>query len=571
MHLVIVDTAQVQPYIFGSNRLRENVGASHLVHLATGEWSFDAVAKVAPPHNIISIPDGALDPNKHIEDGSLAAEVLYAGGGNFVALFKEEGAARRFVRKLSQRALCQAPGLQLVVAGTSFDWDREALSAATKEAFRKLAEAKRARVPSAPLLGLGVTVMCQSTGLPAVGITPLINGDPDSSYPASAEVLAKWQVVEEANKRLMGMFQPGDNYCFPEQLDHLGRTSGDLSYIAVVHADGNGVGKQLMDIGEEEEYKTADQNRAYVNELRGFSQALQKAGEGALRHALQKVMDRLRQDGGARIVHKDANEKEITELVLRPVHEKQNGGPWYLPFRPLVFGGDDVTFVCDARLGISLAVSYLEEFQRQTANLPDGKGRATACAGIAMVKAHYPFSRAYELANKLCRNAKDYRRKMEMEGACLDWHFARSGLVGSIKDIREREYTVKEGSLTLLPVALDDGRPSPYRTWGAVRAGVDAFQGVSLDDVKEWAGRRNKVKALRDALREGPESVKWFLNRYGLQRLPKVGFEDFSMRGWSGKWCGYFDALEMMDWFIPLDGEQGGDADAPVPAASAQK
>jgi hypothetical protein len=30
MHLVVVDTAQIQPYIFGSNRLRENIGASHL-------------------------------------------------------------------------------------------------------------------------------------------------------------------------------------------------------------------------------------------------------------------------------------------------------------------------------------------------------------------------------------------------------------------------------------------------------------------------------------------------------------------------------------------------------------
>lgn len=34
-HLVIVDTTGIQSYIFGSNRLRENVGASFLVHQAT--------------------------------------------------------------------------------------------------------------------------------------------------------------------------------------------------------------------------------------------------------------------------------------------------------------------------------------------------------------------------------------------------------------------------------------------------------------------------------------------------------------------------------------------------------
>lgn len=33
--LVIVDTTGIQSYIFGSNRLRENVGASYLVHQAT--------------------------------------------------------------------------------------------------------------------------------------------------------------------------------------------------------------------------------------------------------------------------------------------------------------------------------------------------------------------------------------------------------------------------------------------------------------------------------------------------------------------------------------------------------
>jgi hypothetical protein len=36
--LVAVETAHIQSYIFASNRLRENVGASYLVTAATGEW-----------------------------------------------------------------------------------------------------------------------------------------------------------------------------------------------------------------------------------------------------------------------------------------------------------------------------------------------------------------------------------------------------------------------------------------------------------------------------------------------------------------------------------------------------
>ena len=103
MQLVIVDTAQIQPYIFGSNRLRENIAASHLVAEATGSWSTDAVRTVAPRHNIKS--DGTLDSTTHIEDPTikLDAEMLYSGGGNFVVLFRDVGIAQNFTRILSRK------------------------------------------------------------------------------------------------------------------------------------------------------------------------------------------------------------------------------------------------------------------------------------------------------------------------------------------------------------------------------------------------------------------------------------------------------------------------------------
>ena len=66
--------------------------------------------------------------------------------------------------------------------------------------------------------------------------------------------------------------------------------------------------------------------------------------------------------------------------------------------RALVFGGDDVTFVCDGRLGLSLATLYAREFAAETAKRPEC-GPLTARAGIAIVKTHYPFARAYALAD----------------------------------------------------------------------------------------------------------------------------------------------------------------------------
>ncbi|MBI3950571.1 MAG: hypothetical protein HY314_08970 [Acidobacteria bacterium] len=547
MHLVIVDTAQIQPYIFGSNRLRENIGASYLVAQATGDWAKETVRQVASQNNIKA--DGTLDNAKCIENpaDNLDAEVLYAGGGNFVVLFQTPEGARAFTCALSRKALTAAPNLQLVIVQESLDWS-DSLSKKVKATFRKLAEEKRSRALSAPLLGLGVTVMCQSTGLPAVDVAPAIGDDP--ARPASAEILAKLCVVEkkgknpsEADQRLRELLPPPDGYDYPSQLDHLGGSKGEHNFIAVVHADGNGMGQRIMDIGEK--YKINTKNRDYISALRIFSEKVDEAARQALRDVLTKLATRIRNGGGNRIIHQNATGKIIAEIQLKSA----GGGRWYLPFRPIVFGGDDVTFVCDSRLGLSLAIEYMRQLEKHTKNLPDGKGKLTASAGITIVKAHYPFARAYALADELCGSAKRYRRQQDLDGSCLDWHFALSGLSGGIEEIREREYKVDAGWLTLRPVTLNLNPNQPHRSWEVVRKGIDAFQGT------DWAGRRNKIKALRDALREGPDSVKHFLTKFNVSKpLPDVepSLNNWPTTGWHGGDCGYFDAIELVDWFIPL-------------------
>jgi hypothetical protein len=551
MYLVIVDTTQIQPYIFGSNRLRENIGASHLVAEATEAWALEAVQAIAVPNNINS--NGTLDNTKHIEDSgtNLAAEVLYAGGGNVVVLFRDEADARTFTRQLSRKTLTDAPNLQLIIVRQPFDWS-QSLYKEVEATFKKLAEEKRSRSVSAPLLGLGVTVMCRSTGLPAREIVQPIPSDPTSAYPVSAEIAAKLDATDAANKRLQEMFAAvlDDTYAFPRDFDELGRSAGEHSYIAIVHADGDGIGKRIQEIGKR--YQKPEQNRKYITELRQFSDAVERAAQSALLNILAHLKKKIDIATGL-LVHKNVQGKELTRIEL-----KREDGQWLLPFRPIVFGGDDVTFVCDGRLGVSLAVEYLRQFELHTVNLPDGKGKATACAGIAIVKTHYPFARAYELANELCKEAKTYRRKIkesqkDWNGSCLDWHFALGGLAGNIKAIREREYKIGEKSLTLRPLTLNSNIKEPQRALDVVQKGITAFQGEG------WAGRRNKVKALRDTLREGSEAVKQFLIKFNDGRpLPDVepSMTNWPIEGWQGGYCGYFDAIELADWFIPLQGGQ---------------
>jgi hypothetical protein len=258
----------------------------------------------------------------------------------------------------------------------------------------------------------------------------------------------------------------------------------------------------------------------------------------------------------------------LANIVL--VDGKKDHEGYFLPFRPLVFGGDDVTFVCDGRLGISLAVEYMQQFEKQTEAIIGEK--LTACAGIAIVKSHYPFARAYDLADGLCSSAKKYRQQQGLDASCLDWHFALTGLSGDIGEIRKREYTTYQKpeelkkpdaryhgeSLTLRPLTLNGNPKETQRSFNVVLNGVKAFQDLELKPEEEpkWSTRRNKVKALREALRDGPAGVRRFRTMYGLEKLPEIDASknsDFQSGGWWTDWCGYFDAIEMMDWFIPME------------------
>lgn len=519
-HVVVVDTAQIQPYVFGSNRLRENIGASHLVAQATGDW---ATALLGP------------------------AELVYAGGGNVVARFEEAARAEFFIRGLSRRALAEAPGLRLVAE--SQDYAPGGLRAAVRAAFDRLAERKQGAALSAPLLGLSVTERCGATGLPATARTVEVAGDPSSVYPASAEVLCKRAAAEAARGRLADPREgtpPGRDFYFPADFGDLGRSVGEDSYIAVIHADGNGLGKRIQLLGD-----GAEGDESYVEAVGSFSASLHRLSLEALRATVGRLQD-----------HYTRAQTGLWDRI--PLRQTAMGDGVCLPMRPLVFGGDDVTFVCDGRLGLALAECYLQAFERLTRALPGGP--ATACAGVAIVKTHYPFARAYALAEDLCQSAKGLHRRLLEEGqgeaACLDWHFTSGGLIGSLGEIRDREY--EGGTLTLRPVSL--GVAGGVRRWESVRRGIDAFQG------RDWAERRSKVKALRDALREGPEAVRRFCLYFNRTvgdpdgRLPDVGRPLVSREnGWetdplsvgNASRCVYFDAVELFDRFVALDTLEG--------------
>lgn len=544
--VTVLDTTGIQPYIFGSNRLRENIGASYLVSEATDDWVRNALdtLKAKIKQKIYAFdPEKQPEAKPYIEDNELAAELVYAGGGNTLLLFSDKQYAVQFTQILSKRILEEAPGINLVAVHQEFDWDSQSLYDVVQNLMKNDLDAKkRSRIPSSPLLGLGVTATCRSTQLVAVGESEEKFED-DEPYLISREIQKKLDAVPLANRQLREKLLNTTSgiYEFPFKTDYMGRSEGDSSYVAVIHADGNSMGKRFQQFGEKLS------NRNYIIAMRKLSHSVNQAGINALKKVVEVLV----------------NSIEVDTDGKRKVKGKFEIKDNYLPFRPLVYGGDDVTFVCDGRLGLELAAIYLEALEKQI--IADGK-QIKACAGICVVKTHYPFARAYQLSEDLCRKAKsfvkDERKEYGKEDfSALDWHLAASGLIGSISEIRDREFQVPAGSLSMRPISLKKEIDSDWRTWQGFTKVVK-----HLNEDEDWKGRHSKVIALRDVLRQGPDATEKFLKNYRIKDEQLPTFPEFSgqskdlaEKGWLTGICGYFDAIEAMDFYISLREELDAD------------
>lgn len=558
--LTLLDTAGIQNYIFASNRLQENIGASELVYRATTLWAFEALEDIVGNAHNIENPDSLqwdYKKNAAIEaETALMAEVIQAAGGNTLIMFrddsnapKEQRFSRQFVQKLTLRLLKDAPGLTVLAwHKDDFDFSAHRLPAARKKLEADMREHKQTRLVSSPTLGLGVTAMCESTGLAAVR-TPvgrqllgnenfplLVPGqdkkEDEQSRLISRETTFKLAARDLANRRLRHVLGTvGQWYDFPSDIDYLGRIEGEESYVAVVHADGNNMGKHVGDVvGRLNPAEPPEiYNRNYILSMRQFSQNLEKASRAALVEIVEAIV-------------RDTDEEKLLVAGKIPVVLVKNYR--YLPFRPLVFGGDDVTFLCNGQLGVELATRYLDAFHRHTeANDLSG---FYASAGISIVKMHYPFSRAYKLSEELAGSAKSLTRKDDC--SALDWHFAQSGLSGSLKVIREREYVSEEGkSLCLRPLTLETGKNS----WANVAGVIAGFR-------KNWGDKHNKVIGLREPLRKKPGFVHKYLQDFDLlkEKLPDIPGVDARETGWENGVCYYFDAIELLDHHVSLEVEK---------------
>ena len=494
-YLVVMEVSQKQRYIFRTNRLAEQIGASILIRELT---------------------------EKLPRCFSSQEEFVFAGGGKSVYEFSSEADAKLFVKNVSIATLRDYPGVELFMAIQDYNEKTESVIEAINQLYGKLEEKKSSRELSFRFYGSGMEELCSSTQLPAAGLDrrsmDLASDSNDIEVYASIECLTKLDAYRKQKESFRELL-PGPGYRFAHKFSELGGTSGEKDYIAVVVLDGNKMGKKIEKFRDDFKKQHGEVNEVFNLE---YKKRLRLLSEEIDRNFQESVK--------AMISYLSSNLDEIKKKVIS-VEETQIGNEIVLPIRPLILAGDDICFVTDVRIGIALTERLLTEIEK-----PDRKVQGLplhACAGIAMVKTSYPFYRAHELAESLCSNAKGVLPADDSSDASvLDFHLVQGEIEGSIKEIRREKYN--HGKLTSKPFYLRDNGKNNCLSWFKNRLSQYAsgiFYGKKVG--------KSTIKEYRDALSEGEGAAKKYLIYKKLENILGNGYENGI--------CKDFDVIEMID------------------------
>ncbi len=338
--------------------------------------------------------------------------------------------------------------------------------------------------PAERFARLPVVAECATSGLPAASLG---KEGATKGIPRSAVTCAKRSTNKSGWERIRGALgvitaEDGRRLRLAPQPDYLEDLG--LDWHAVIHADGNGFGQVFLNFqkyipGGENAYD----NRTYVRKLRQFSDGLDACTQRAFRTALEMMARRWKQTG------RD-----------------------YLPVVPIILGGDDLTVVCDGTYAVQLARDYLRAFETEAAKLWEeielvrvlgGPQRFSACAGVAIIKPHYPFYAAYELSEQLLKSAKAVK-KHAPDCSALDYHILYDASGSELKEIRDKLYT-DEGTTRLYarPYVVTPPADIGASAWAKPRRIDDLARRIRAMRERNEEGRRKLPNSTLHELREG--------------------------------------------------------------------
>ncbi|MGH9905864.1 MAG: Cas10/Cmr2 second palm domain-containing protein, partial [Pyrinomonadaceae bacterium] len=388
MHIVLIETSGNQNYIFATNKLRENVGASQLTHSVGTRHIIEGA------HRANGVFDGKIPQTYpemkgyllHEQEDGWDVEIIIATSGKAILLIKSddhkqsEGKAKEIISYVTQKTLHEAPGLSIFGVIRKFDTNSDDLDKTIKRLHEDY-EVVRSKLPGPEhrFLRFPFAQPCATSGFPA-RYAKYFKAEKKTVF-RSAVAQTKRDASQSGRDRMQAVTETHvPDATLPENLEKFEEAFPKTDWLAVIHADGNGLGQIFLNFGENSDCKKPTDWRTYLNKQRAFSLALDDCTINAYGFAVHRLYEHLKE-----LLGKESNRVTIQDHKI------------VLPLLPLILGGDDLTVICDGRYAIQFAKEFLGEFERQTATneviKPIAKNalgveRLSSCAGVAIVKPH---------------------------------------------------------------------------------------------------------------------------------------------------------------------------------------
>ncbi|MCR5176855.1 MAG: hypothetical protein K6C05_08390 [Anaerovibrio sp.] len=536
---ILFDVRSIQRYIYAANKLRTNIGASYIVENLFSE-------------TLVKVLDKNFNGSKDLkswekpfyaerESTEYQCQIAYIGGGNAMVLFDisvDDDELKRLVALFSQKVLIKAPGLHIGAAIGILDFsNNETYKNSRNKLFAVLKQNQNNIIPTVSLPYTGFTQVCDIDGEVASyyddqGLFPK---ERHNYY--SHEIVAKANAVKKSNDKLEGMFAKELNdgeYSFPTELENLGQQA-KKNYIAIVHIDGNNMGVKFSSCTDLSSHRELSAD---------------------IKEKTKKSFGRLL----ASIVAEYEDYKSNKSLNLQEADGKK-----LLPIRPLILGGDDVTFICPAKVAIAYSKRFIQFMAEKSEDINTEAARSIdCCGGIAILPTKYPFFRGYILAEQLCDSAKEKMRELWDENnpdsgsGWLDFVFLHGEQAPTLKQILAREYKAALGNMHFGPYCV-------IKNTAGKKADDDHMLDKLIECSKQFTlskqyMQKNKVKGLRAVLQKDEGMINSFMLQLNIidQKMPSVEYKYInSATGWgtgiNKGFTPYVDAIEMMEYMEGAD------------------
>lgn len=484
-YLTILEVSQKQAYIFQSKELRSNI-----LHSAVIAWI------MSEKYMEETIQDKNLfDPDRNL---------VYSGGGHTVLEFETREEAVLFTKKITTAIKKEYPGIEVFAATRGYDGN-SAPGKNLEELVKTLERKKAVREAAFHQGSFGVEKINTNT------LKPMLEGE-------ILERIGGARMPEEEKKIDEKLTAEGFQHVY--KFEELGGSKDESNFIAVVHIDGNAMGKRVEDLRERcKGYEW----EAYKKILKVFSESIDKQFKEAYKDMEEYVAQNIKSG-------------KLDELNIR---ERK------LPVRRIITAGDDICFVSEGRIGLECAAAFIRALGTKK-NSEDQRGYA-ACAGVAIVHQKYPFYKAYELAELLCSNAKKFGASLSEDGSgkdvsAIDWHIEFGEIKDTLEEVR-REYYDADGRMMIQRPYIVDASEKILKKEPSRR--YQNFRKLILEVQKEENYARGTLKELRSILRQGEKETEYYLKFHRIEALLKERLQD--------NFYLLYDAIELLDTFVKLE------------------